>query len=124
MKPATFGEFFRAKRLAAGYTLRRFCAEFGFDPGNISKMERGILAPSTSNLEEYARCLRIKKGTSEWQEFFDLAAASQGRIPPDILSDEELVAKLPLVFRTLRNARPTEDQLDDLIAIVRKAHQA
>jgi transcriptional regulator with XRE-family HTH domain len=124
MATVTFGEFFKAKRLAAGYTLRRFCAEFGFDPGNISKMERGILAPSPSNIEEYARCLKIKKGSDEWQEFVDLAAASQGRIPPDIMGDEELVAKLPLVFRTLRNERPTEAQLDELIAIVRKAHKA
>lgn len=122
MDVATFGEFFKEKRLAAGYTLRRFCAEFGFDPGNISKMERGIVPPSASRLEEYAQCLGIEKGSDEWQEFHDLAAASQGRIPEDILSEEELVAKLPLVFRTLRNERPTEEQLEKLIEIVREAH--
>lgn len=123
MAATTFGEFFKEKRLAAGYTLRRFCAEFGFDPGNISKMERGILPPSDSRLEEYAGCLGIDKETDEWQEFLDLAAASQGRIPDDILGEEQLVATLPLVFRTLRNERPTEEQLEKLIEIVREAHK-
>lgn len=122
MGAATFGEFFKEKRLSAGHTLRRFCAEFDLDPGNISKMERGIIPPSRSRLAEYARCLGIEKESAEWQDFHDLAAASQGRIPEDILGEEELVAALPLVFRTLRNERPTEEQLEKLIEIVREAH--
>jgi transcriptional regulator with XRE-family HTH domain len=123
MGAATFGEFFKKKRLAAGYTLRRFCAELGFDPGNISKMERGITPPASSRLGEYARCLGIEKESGEWQEFLDLAAASQGRIPEDILGEKELVATLPLVFRTLRNERPTEENLEKLIEIAREAHR-
>ena len=122
MGAATFGEFFKEKRLTAGYTLRQFCADFGFDPGNISKMERGTIPPGNSRLEEYAQCLGIAQRSEEWQEFLDLAAASQGRIPADILNEEELVAKLPLVFRTLRNERPTEEQLEKLIEIAREAH--
>jgi len=122
MGVATFGEFFKEKRLAAGYTLRKFRAENGFDPGNISKMERGIIPPSGSRLEEYADCLGVERGSDEWQKFLDLAAASQGRIPEDILSEEELVSKLPLVFRTLRNERPTEEHLEKLIEIIREAH--
>ena len=122
MGAATFGEFFKEKRLSAGHTLRRFCAEFDLDPGNISKMERGIIPPSSSRLEEYALCLGIEKESAEWQDFHDLAAASQGRIPEDIRREEKLVAALPLVFRTLRNERPTEEQLEKLIEIVREAH--
>jgi hypothetical protein len=85
-------------------------------------MERGIIPPGNSRLVEYAQCLGIAQGSEEWQEFLDLAAASQGRIPEDILSEEKLVAKLPLVFRTLRNERPTEEQLEKLIEIAREAH--
>lgn len=118
----TFGDFFKGKRIAAGYTLRRFCAEFGFDPGNISKLERGLLQPSDAKLAEYARCLVIQPGSQDWQEFHDLAATSKGRLPADILDDTELVAKLPLVYRTIRNEKPTSEQLDNLIEIVRKTY--
>jgi transcriptional regulator with XRE-family HTH domain len=121
---ATFGEFFKTKRLEAGYSLRRFCSQFGYDPGNISKIERDILPPSLQKLGEYAQCLGIEKDSEEWEIFCDLAAASQGRIPPDILEDKDLVAKLPLVFRTLRNERPAEEQLEEIIRIVRESRQA
>ena len=40
---ATFGEFFKQKRIVLGMTLRQFCAENGLDPGNISKIERIIV---------------------------------------------------------------------------------
>ena len=40
-----FGAFFKQKRLELGLSLRRFCLEHGLDPGNISKLERGRLAP-------------------------------------------------------------------------------
>ncbi len=40
-----FGEFFKAKRQALGLTLREFCLKHKLDPGNISRLERGLLAP-------------------------------------------------------------------------------
>ncbi len=45
---ALFGEYFKKKRLEIGKTLRQFCLENGLDPGNISKIERGILRPPQS----------------------------------------------------------------------------
>ena len=39
----TFGELFKKLRLRLGMTLRKFCEENDFDPGNISKLERGLL---------------------------------------------------------------------------------
>ena len=41
----TFGAFFRAKRKALGITLREFCRRNGFDPGNVSRLERGLVPP-------------------------------------------------------------------------------
>ena len=77
---ATFGEFFKQKRVDLGKTLRQFCAETGFDPGNISKIERGKMSPPNSEekLKEYAQYLNIKFGSKEWQAFKDLAAISSG----------------------------------------------
>jgi transcriptional regulator with XRE-family HTH domain len=123
MSSALFGEFFKKKRIESGKTLRQFCLENNLDPGNISKLERGILPPPTSEekLEHYARCLKIKKGSDEWYEFFDLAHASAGRIPEEIVSDENLLSKLPLVFRTLRGQKLTREQLNELAKRLKEA---
>jgi len=85
------------------------------DPGNMSRMERGLLPPpqERQRLEEYAKYLELKSGSDDWYTFFDLAAAAKGRLPDELLEDKEVVAKLPLVFRTLRRKRLTEQQLSE-----------
>jgi transcriptional regulator with XRE-family HTH domain len=117
----TFGEFFKAQRIASGKTLREFCLERGYDPGNLSKLERGLLSPpqAREKLEEYAKALKLREGTDGWYVFFDLAAAETGRIPED-LRDEDLVKKLPVIFRTLRGRKLTDEQLDQLVERLRK----
>jgi transcriptional regulator with XRE-family HTH domain len=94
----------------------------GLDPGNISKMERGLASPpqSKEKLEEYAQYLGIAKDTDDWSNFFDYASAATGRIPPDVMSDEELVKKLPLVFRTLRGQKLPIEKLGDLGELIRR----
>jgi transcriptional regulator with XRE-family HTH domain len=116
MSSNLFGQFFKKKRIELGMTLRQFCLENNLDPGNISKIERGILPPPTNaeKLGQYAKSLNIKEGSNDWYEFFDLAHASSGRIPKEILSNKDLVSKLPLVFRTLRGQELTKDQLNKL----------
>jgi len=61
-------------------------------------------------------------GTEVWQNFMDQADISRGQIPQDVMSDEKLLAKLPVFFRTVRGAELTETQLDSLIEKVREAH--
>jgi len=116
-----FGEYFHGLRIATGKSLRKFCQELGLDASNTSKMERGLLVPPHETLERYAKCLRLKKGSNEWFTLFDLAAAARGEIPSDILSDEELVAKLPLIFCTVRGKKVPREKLDELIEIIRRA---
>jgi len=116
----SFGEFFKARRTALGLTLRRFCQENGLDPGNISKLERGLAAPPRGEkLEAYARALKLRKESDEWYEFFDLAAAEAGRIPKEILEEDQIVAKLPALFRTLRGQKVSDEQIEDLIRLIR-----
>jgi len=109
-----FGEYFKKKRLGIGKTLRQFCLENGLDPGNISKIERGILPPpqSREKLVHYAKCLGIIEGNDEWLEFFDIARTDAGRIPEELLADRNIVAKLPLVFRTIKGQKLTGEQLE------------
>jgi transcriptional regulator with XRE-family HTH domain len=122
MVARTFGAYFKERRIAARKTLRTFCDEHGFDPGNLSKLERGRLGPPESNdkLEEYALALGLKRGSAEWYEFFDKAAAERGRVPSDLLSDEDVLGRLPVLFRTLRAAKIDPKRLDALIERIRR----
>ena len=119
----TFGQFFRAMRSKQEISLRAFCLDNGFDPGNISRMERGTLPPpeSRERLERYAKALGIRQGSDDWYMLFDLAAAERGRIPDDVLSDDDVVDRLPILFRTLRGQRVDNKDLDDLIERIRRA---
>jgi hypothetical protein len=103
--------------------LRQFCIANGYDAGNISKLERGILsAPSSDEkVRGYARALKLKRGSDEWHKFFDLAAVSRQEIPEDIMNDEEMVRRLPLVFRTLRGQKVGDAQLDSLVDKIRES---
>src|ERR1700693_4737203 len=98
-----FGEFFRASRKAQGLTLRDFCRRNGFDAGNVSRIERGLVAPPQAQhiLESYAKALKLKRRTDQWDQFFALAAAATGRIPQEILQDQGAVGRLPSLFRRL-----------------------
>lgn len=118
-----FGDFFKEMRSKSGLTLRKFCEQNGFDPGNISKIERGVAPPPVSKekLEEYAHALGLVEYSDDWYSFFDAAAASAGRIPVDMMDDEELVKKLPLVFRTIRGQRIDPEKIEKLKDIVRRA---
>jgi len=117
-----FGAFFKEMRRKKGISLRKFCLECKFDPGNVSKLERGVMPPPASRekLETYALALGIEEGSDEWYNFFDYAAASSGNIPSYMMSDSELVKKLPLVFRTLRGEKISPEKLDELAELIRK----
>ena len=84
-----FGAYFNEIRKAIKLTLRAFCTRAGADPGNISKMERGLWPPPQDHeiLERYARALDIEEGTDEWYRFFDMAAAERGLVPQDLMTE-------------------------------------
>lgn len=121
-KSSLFGEFFKAKRIERVLTLREFCKKYNLDPGNMSKIERGLLNPpgSQEKLEKYASYLSLKKGTDEYLEFFDLAAACRGEIPKAIMDDSEVVKKLPIIFRTIRGKKVAPKLLDDLVDLIKR----
>ncbi len=70
-----FGDYFRQRRKALGLSLREFSRRNGFDQGNISKLERNILAPprSATLLESYAKALKMEPESTERQTLFGLA---------------------------------------------------
>lgn len=118
----TFGEFVRIKRLDAGLSLREFCVKAETDSSNWSKIERGLF-PAPANrqfLESVAKLLNLKKSDKDWYTFFDLASLSQQKIPDDVYEDEDVVSALPVFFRTVRGEKPTEEELDKLIALLKR----
>ncbi len=122
MRGTLFGKVLKQFRQRQHVTLREFCLRHGFDPGNYSRVERGLFpAPqSTDVVEKYAVALGLKRGSDDWVQLFDAAAASRGQLPSDLLSDEELLRKLPVLFRTLRGSPVPAEKLDELVAKVRK----
>ncbi len=70
-----FGAFFREIREGLGLSLREFCRRNGFDQANVSRLERGLVPPPKSQkvLTTYAKGLRLKPKSPEWDRFMTLA---------------------------------------------------
>lgn len=118
---STFGEFIKARRTQRRITLRAMSDEIGIDPSNYSKMERGRLQPpSPDKLDAYARLLGIKPSTEDDKELRRLAAIGRGQIPQALLSDEQVMAKLPIFFRTLEGGPIDEALLEELYSTLKK----
>ena len=71
-------------------------------------------------MRKIARVLEIKIGSSLWKEMKDKANIDAGIIPEDILSNEKVLNSLPMFFRTIRSEKPTPEDLDKLIAMIKK----
>lgn len=123
-KKIIFGEFFRAKRIGLGFTLRLFCERYHFDPGNISRLERNILPPTIDEqkLEGYARALKIEKDSYEWIKFFDLAHIARGTVPPDLRNNPNVLSFLPAFYRTARGEKLNKKKIQKLIELLGKVN--
>jgi len=117
-----FGPFARKIRVQLGETLRQFCARVSLDPAYVSRIERGLLAPpqDQAKLDHYAESLRLARGTDEWHTFMDQAATATGRLPQDLLDNEQLMSCLPAFLRTMRGQAVPEEDLDQLVEMIRK----
>lgn len=120
---AVFGPLMKGLRAQKRITLREFCKRANSDPGNVSRIERGVWPPPQDHdiLERYAKALDIKEGSDDWYRFFDSAAADCGIVPRDIMSEEEVVKILPVLFRTIRRTKPTEEDLNRLVEKLRRS---
>src|SRR6059036_3647703 len=119
-----FGTFVKELRAKQRLGLREFCLENGYDPSNWSKIEREVLPPprDEETLRTWAKQLGLKQGSDDWLKFFDFAAVDSGRIPDYVLKDEKLVAQLPVFFRTLSGQKPSCEDLEKLVRVIRSAN--
>jgi hypothetical protein len=88
----------------------------------MRKAMRDQIHPSPRDeetLRTWARQLGLKPGSDHWLKFFEYAAVDAGRIPDHILEDEKLAAHLPTFFRTLSGQKPSREELDKLLDIIK-----
>ena len=72
-------------------------------------------------MEALAKALNISKDTVDWVTFFDLAYIAKGKIPSDIISSSETNKYLPLVFRTVRGGKLTQQKLKKLTKLLNES---
>jgi transcriptional regulator with XRE-family HTH domain len=117
-----FGKNIKNLRLKQKLSLREFSRQINKDASNWSKIEREVIPPpqDEENLMKIAQVLGVPTESDQYSTLRDLAAIDSGIIPRDLLNDEEALKSLPIFFRTIRNKRPTEQQLRDLIESIRQ----
>lgn len=118
MKKIAFGKLLRDFRVKRGFGLRAFAKKAGMQPSNLSFIENGRVPPpqDESILFRMASLLGLKKGTSEWGSFFDLAVEGRkNRLPADIAADREMRDLLPVMLRTVANRKLKASDLKQLI---------
>ncbi len=116
----TFGGFVKDLRIKKSLTLREFCRILHLDPSNWSKIERGLFPPPKSKkvLLELAKVLNLDEGSEDFAALIDLAAIAF--IPRELLSDQQVIEKLPVFFRTVRGEKPNREELEELIDLLKK----
>lgn len=111
------GELIKEKRINKGFTLRKFCLEIKADPSNWSKIERGLVKfPTKSVLDEVSKVLELSD--DEINEIKELSIIQTISNESDL--EERVLQALPVFFRTTRDIKPSEKQLNELIDIIRK----
>lgn len=118
-----FGRFLYQLRIEKELTLREMCRKVNYDPSNFSKIERGKIAPPSDKktLEFWAKTFGLKKDSKQFKEFIYQANVAQGIIPFEIMKEKELVAALPAFFRTLKNKKPSKEEIDNMIKLIKDA---
>ena len=109
---STFGDWVKKRRMELRMTLRAFAERSGLDPGNLSRYERGVLAPPQGEtLERIAKALGLRPGSEDWAALQDLAAIGAGKIPKDLAEDPKVASQLPVLFRVARGKKLSRDEL-------------
>ena len=110
----------KEKRLALDLSLREFARRVGMQPSNYCNVEADVLSPPPAEtLEKLGRALGLKKGTSDYETFHDLAAEGRDEIPADverIVKENELI---PAMLRTVEYEQLNNEQLRGIIEDLR-----
>lgn len=116
-----FGTLLGKLRAENNLSIREACKLVNYDPSNWSKIERGLISPPSEEktLKSWAKALKVKK--DDVHDFIDNAKIAQGIIPDDILDKKAMLELMPAFFRTVRNKKPTKEEIDNLITLIKGA---
>lgn len=116
-----FGSLLGKLRAENNLSIREVCKLVSYDPSNWSKIERGLISPPSEEktLKSWVKVLKIKG--EEIQKFMDDASIAQGIIPDDILNKTEMLELMPAFFRTVRNKKPSKEEIDRLVNLIKSA---
>jgi len=118
---ATFGQFLRQLRLAAGFGLRAFAEAVGMKPSNLCRLETGRLAPpqDPERIGKMAEVLGLKPQSPEFVRLNDLAAkARPGTAAPDVVDYAAKQPGVPLLLRTAKGKQLNEEEFRRLAAYI------
>ncbi len=120
--PREFGEMLKGRRAELRLSLRDCAVRADMDAGNLSRLERGRAAPP-QDPEVLARLIDALEwtGNHAGQELMDVAAMQNGRIPRDILSNEEVMSALPVLLRTVNNKQLDGAHIEKLVDMIKNA---
>lgn len=118
MSGSQFGLYLRNRRVDLNLTLREFSRMTGYDASNLSKIERGVIPPPpVVMLKAWAKHLRLKPGTNDYEDFINLSLISKNRIPDD--TPEVVRSKLlPALFRTQGSKKLTKEEYRRLVKLL------
>lgn len=119
----TFGGMLRERRKELRLGLREFALRADVDAGNLSKIERGKLNPPQMPeiIDRICLALEYDTDSQEAETLRDQAAAENGRVPEEILSDASVLSRMPVLLRTVHNKQLSPEQLDKLIEMIRES---
>lgn len=117
-----FGSIVRARRAELRLSLRDCALQANIDFGNLSKIERGRMAPP-QDPDVVNRLISVLglDGSEEADALRDSAALENGRIPASALADAKVMAALPIFLRTAQNRQLDEATAEKLIEMIRNA---
>lgn len=117
-----FSQLFKKYRVGKG-TVRQFAKDNDYDIAYISRLENGITMPpkDAGKLKKLGLALGLVEGSSEWQEFMDLASMAKNELPEDFKDDERASAMLPAFYRTLRNEKLDKEEAEKLMKLIKES---
>lgn len=117
-----FGQTIEEIRKSSSITLKQLSRDIGFDPSYISRIERGKKKPSDKFVDAFTSYFAIETGTETYKKIKDSASIARAEIPDYVMSEKDIVDRLPMLFRTITGSKIEEDALDDLINLL-KSHE-
>lgn len=121
-KREVFSAFLKRKRLQKGFGLREFARIIDMQPSNYCSVESGSLPPPSDKLDAIVSAVGIKKGSSDYYHFMDLASETRDEIPPDIRDLIKSNSLIPAMLRTIEDTEIKPSQLKRLIEDIRSGH--